>query len=132
MTKLCSSGVFLDGDYPTCLKRAIEYADRCLGLIDTTAVAVALGRLVDKDDKSAVAQRKEVESQRSQLLSILLIKANLAVELKSIFKDQSDWDELFETTYKEMLKWDDLSSDAYLFLAYHRLISLNKYIYFIL
>jgi hypothetical protein len=127
MTKACSSGASIDGDLSSCLLKIVDYADRCLRLIDSTAIAIGLGRLVDKDDKSAVVQRKEVDAQRSQLLEILLIKTTAIIELKSVSPDQSDWDELFEVTYKEMMKWDDLSSDKYLFVVYHRLVSWKRY-----
>lgn len=93
------------------LETVIAVADKCASLIDTTAIALNLGRLVNKDDDVAVKARKDIEAKKSELVNALFSKACALLQLRQYEEETSG--PAFDICFNEMKKWDDLSGSRF-------------------
>ena len=95
------------GTKPELQQAIIDQANIVIACIDTTALAIALGTKVEKDDKDAVEARKIVNKEKAGLLDALTATA-FALILKSEFDVTT-----FNTVWKEIMKWDELKAEKY-------------------
>lgn len=91
----------------------VAAADRVVALIDSTAIALNLGQLVNKENKDAVGARKETERRKSDLVNALCCKISALMKLKDSSGETSSFQEAFNSACDELLKWDDLSAQRF-------------------
>jgi hypothetical protein len=118
-------------DREQCLLRVVAAADRCVSLVDATAIALNLGQLVPKGDKAALAARKEVEGRRAELVAALRSKAVALLSLADLAEAGAAGAGAgaggefaygpFQAACRELLKWDDMSAPRFLLINLRKL-----------
>jgi hypothetical protein len=82
--------------------------------IDTAALAMEFGVNVDKDDKVALARRKDFDLKKCALVDALVATALALLSLKKLDQENSAaLNEQLQTTVKELQRWDDINTDRH-------------------
>ena len=118
----------------------LTHVQAVLGQVNSDAIARSLGMNLDKDDSVAVAARKDIDMQKTSLITALVAQAKALLELlhlNSMLRagEKSDGEKgekgesgnqeaqlktTLEVVFKELQRWDDLAAEKHWLLYVRR------------
>ena len=94
----------------------IKSANGIVAIIDQKSVAMELGIKEDKEDKIAVASRKDADTKKAALIEALAAKALAQydkIRIENIDDNSNPIVIEFGLTMKELAKWDDINNEKH-------------------